>query len=100
MELVPRLGGLRHEFSDNGSRCLLARLLEVSPFRSQYGPNMEKEIAQIMNNWVEDWNNKRIDDLMTLYSCKSRSRSSRTAVSLWPNFLPGRICEFGSNSEG
>jgi len=28
---------------------------------------MEKQIAQIMNTWVEDWNNKRIDDLTKLY---------------------------------
>jgi ketosteroid isomerase-like protein len=28
---------------------------------------MEKQIAQIMNTWVEDWNNKRIDDLTNLY---------------------------------
>jgi hypothetical protein len=29
---------------------------------------MEKQITQIMNTWVEDWNNKRIDDLTKLYS--------------------------------
>src|SRR6516225_10624404 len=27
----------------------------------------EKQIAQVMNTWVEDWNEKRIDDLTTLY---------------------------------
>jgi len=29
---------------------------------------MEKQIAQIMNTWVEDWNEKRMDDLTNLYS--------------------------------
>jgi uncharacterized protein (TIGR02246 family) len=28
---------------------------------------MEKQIAQVMNTWVEDWNEKRIDDLTKLY---------------------------------
>jgi len=28
---------------------------------------MEKETAQVMNKWVQDWNNKRIDNLMTFY---------------------------------
>jgi hypothetical protein len=46
--------------------CSLACCQSV-PARSQCGPNMEKEIAQIMNTWVEDWNNKRIDDLTKLY---------------------------------
>ena len=46
--------------------CSLACCLSV-PARCQCGPNMEKQIAQIMNTWVEDWNNKRIDDLTKLY---------------------------------
>ena len=28
---------------------------------------MEKQIAQVMNTWVEEWNEKRIDDLTKLY---------------------------------
>ena len=28
---------------------------------------MEKQISQVMNTWVEDWNEKRIDDLTKLY---------------------------------
>jgi len=46
--------------------CSLACCLSI-PARSQCGPNMEKQIAQIMNTWVADWNNKRIDDLTNLY---------------------------------
>lgn len=37
------------------------------PAKSQCGPNMEKQIAQIMNTWVQDWNEKRMDDLTRLY---------------------------------
>ena len=28
---------------------------------------MQKQIAQVMNIWVEDWNEKRMDDLTKLY---------------------------------
>jgi hypothetical protein len=28
---------------------------------------MEKQIAEIMNTWVQDWNEKRMDDLTNLY---------------------------------
>lgn len=37
------------------------------PATSQCGPNDEKQIAQIMKTWVEDWNFKRVDELTKLY---------------------------------
>lgn len=46
--------------------CSVASSLSV-PARCQCGPTMEKQIAQVMNTWVEDWNEKRIDDLSKLY---------------------------------
>ena len=44
-------------------------LLFLTPIRAaaQRVPNMEKQIAQVMNTWVEDWNEKQIDDLTKLY---------------------------------
>ena len=38
------------------------------PATSQCGPDDEKQISQTMNTWVKDWNEKRMDDLMKLYS--------------------------------
>ena len=47
--------------------CAVACCLSV-PARSQCPADIEKQIAQTMNTWVQDWNEKRIDDLMKLYS--------------------------------
>lgn len=48
--------------------CLLSCFCGLSvPATSQCGPNDEKQIAQIMKTWVEDWNNKRVDELTKLY---------------------------------
>ena len=38
------------------------------PARSQCTPDREKQIVQTMNAWLQDWNEKRMDDLMKLYS--------------------------------
>jgi len=46
--------------------CALLFLTSIRA-AAQCEPNMEKQIAQVMNTWVEDWNEKRIDDLTTLY---------------------------------
>ena len=46
--------------------CSVTCCLSVTA-RCQCEPNMEKQIAQVMNTWVEDWNEKRIDDLTKLY---------------------------------
>ena len=46
--------------------CALLFLTSIRA-AAQGVPNVEKQIAQVMNTWVEDWNEKRIDDLTTLY---------------------------------
>ena len=46
--------------------CALLFLTSIRA-AAQGVPNVEKQIAQVMNTWVEDWNEKRIDDLTKLY---------------------------------
>ena len=46
--------------------CALLFLTSIRA-AAQSTPGMEKQIAQVMNTWVEDWNEKRIDDLKKLY---------------------------------
>ena len=46
--------------------CALLFLTSIRA-AAQSTPGTEKQIAQVMNTWVEDWNERRIDDLTKLY---------------------------------
>jgi len=46
--------------------CFLA---STSPIlaRAQCGPNMEKQLSEVRESWVKNWNEKQLDRLVNLY---------------------------------
>jgi hypothetical protein len=46
--------------------CLVACTSSIVA-RAQCGPNMDKQLSELRESWVKNWNDKQLDRLVNLY---------------------------------